>query len=53
LGILEKEARKKVFKKTNCGNYSRRFHHPNGHGAMHRYHIKTTKDKVTNWQSIP
>jgi endonuclease III len=25
---------------------------PNNHGAMHRVHIKTTKDKVQSWQAI-
>ena len=26
---------------------------PNGHGAMHRAHVKVTRDKVSSWQAIP
>lgn len=26
---------------------------PNGHGAMKRCHIKTTKDCVQKWNAIP
>ncbi|MGA2913185.1 MAG: hypothetical protein ABSE07_06685 [Methanoregula sp.] len=26
---------------------------PNGHGAMHRAHIKITKDKIGKWLTIP
>jgi len=25
----------------------------NSHGAMHRCHIKTSKDKVQSWKAIP